>query len=153
MTKNFKINSVAKTISTTKAFAKRANVFGTAEYNIMKKLQSDFPTYSINNEKIKVKVTKETHKGLKFKHMEFYIKALSDNPQSDLAEFESVKKEFQGEKCKYGKVKQWFLERFDNYKDYYKLETVEVLLQKQNENEEEATTSRQDTTGLEENAA
>jgi len=153
MRNNFKIDSVAKTISTTKSFAKRANVFGTEEYNIMRELQSDFPNYTINNEKVNIKVTKETHKGLKFKHMAFYIKALSKNPKTDLEEFEDVKKEFDGEKCKYGKVKQWFLERFPNYKEYYKLETVEVMLQNQSENKEESTTSLQDTTGKELNAA
>jgi len=138
MQKTFKINPVAKTISTTKAFASKANTFGTAEYHIMKKLQSDFPNYTINNEKVKMRVTKETHKGLNFKHMEFYIKALSDNPQADLAEFESVKKEFAGEKCKYGKVKQWFLERFANYKEYYKLEAVDAILQDTERKERDA---------------
>ena len=62
--------------------------------------------------------------------MEFYIKALSDNPQADIIEFEIIKKEFDGEKCKYSKVKQWFLKRFENYRDYYKLETVADLSEK-----------------------
>ena len=117
--KDFKIDYFTKTIRTTKLFYDRASVWQSEEYEILKALKADFPDFQIQSDKIKVKTTKRTHKGLTFQQMSFYINEISNNKALHIAEFNRIKAEYKGQKQRYAKVKQWFIETFPDYDIYY----------------------------------
>ena len=117
--KDFKIDYSNKTIRTTKLFYDRASVWKSEEYKILKELKEDFPDFQIQCDKITVKTTKRTHKGLTFKQMNFYINEISNDKALHLAEFNRIAEEYKGQKQRYAKVKQWFIETFPDYDIYY----------------------------------
>ena len=106
--KDFKIDYFTKTIHTTKLFYDKASIWQSEEYKTLKALKEDFPDFTIQSDKITVKTTKRTHKGLTFKQMSFYIHEISNNKTLHIAEFDRIATAYKGQKQRYAKVKAWF---------------------------------------------
>ena len=100
-------------IEMTKTESKAAGKVGTAEYEMLKELRSENPTFRIV---IKASKSRDNMKGLDTAYMERYIKAHDDEDHSTLKEFYSLRGlDENGEKidfapvAPYGTLKQWFL--------------------------------------------
>lgn len=105
----------------TKAFAKKAVIFGTEEYKLWKAYREDFPEAKMVTKTIKKNPEKRTNKNLTYENMAAYIKTNGTNEQ--LAE---LKKQVEMSKIQanpYRAVLAWFLKEFkdyDSYKTYFK---------------------------------
>ena len=106
-------NYEKKVIEMTKSESKAAGKVGTNEYDTLKELRSENPTFRIV---IKATKSRDNMKGLDTHYMERYIKAHDDAEQTILKEFYSLrgldengkKKDF-APVAPYGTLKQWFL--------------------------------------------
>ena len=106
-------NYEKKVIEMTKSESKAAGKVGTNEYDTLKELRSENPTFRIV---IKATKSRDNMKGLDTHYMERYIKAHDDAEQTILKEFYSLrgldengkKKDF-APVASYGTLKQWFL--------------------------------------------
>ena len=117
-----------KTITLTKAYAKKANTPGTKEFRELAQLHKNYPDYDIVMRTATVSGNKEVHDGLTIELMEKIIAR-----QPNAAELTKEYKEFLsfwGREVKdkknpgktvirapYGKTKSWFLKKVPNYQD------------------------------------
>lgn len=106
-------NYEKKIIEMTKTESKAAGKVGTTEYEMLKELRSENPTFRIV---IKASKSRDNMKGLDTNYMERYIKAHDDEEHSILKEFYSLRGlDENGKKidfapvAPYGTLKQWFL--------------------------------------------
>ena len=121
----YSISHNDKTITLTKAYAKKANTPGTKEFKELANLHKAYPDYDIVMRTATVSDSKEVHDGLTVEVME---KIIARQPNA-----EALKKEydefvaFWGKEVKdkktgkmvmrapYGKTKSWFLKKVPNY--------------------------------------
>ena len=106
-------NYEKKIIEMTKSESKAAGKVGTTEYETLKELRSENPTFRIV---IKASKSRDNMKGLDTNYMERYIKAHDDEEHFILKEFYSLRGlDENGKKidfapvAPYGTLKQWFL--------------------------------------------
>ena len=119
-------------IEMTKAEAKAAGTYGTAEFEELANLRKEFPNFRIVT---KTSKSKDNMKGLDTKFMEKYIKEHDDEDHTLLKEFYSLrgmdengkKKQF-GQAVPYGILKQWFLTYFPEVADMNN--TIDEILKK-----------------------
>ena len=129
MKKNFAptVNHNEKTITLTKAYAKKANTPGTKEFKELANLHKAYPDYDIVMRTATVSESKEKHEGLTIERMEKII-ARQENAealQKEYNEFvafwgKEVKDTKTGKmvmRAPYGKTKSWFLKKVPNYQD------------------------------------
>ena len=112
----YSINHINKTITLTKAYAKRANTPGTKEFRELVSLHKNFPDYDIVMRTATITAEKETHGGLTINWMTDYIKNYIQDDIA-IAEFEEVKKFYKSMNGYYGKMKAWFLNKYPDYQD------------------------------------
>jgi hypothetical protein len=126
-TKGYAISHNDKTITLTKAYAKKANTPGTREFKELANLHKAYPDYDIVMRTATVSDSKEVHDGLTIELME---KIIAHHPNSaalkkeydELVKFwgREVKDKKTGEtvlRAPYGKVKSWFLKKVPNYQE------------------------------------
>ena len=111
MKTNITINAIENTITISKAFYKKASVFGSAEYKELRSAIKDNPTAEI----IFKTSDKKTYKALTFKVMEAYIKTQPDSEKM-LMKFEAVKRVAKAKGSLYPLTKKWFLKAYSDYK-------------------------------------
>lgn len=117
-----------KTITLTKAYAKKANTPGTKEFRELAQLHKNYPDYDIVMRTATVSSSKEVHDGLTIELMEKII-ARQPNAAELMKEYkefvsfwgrEVEDKKNPGQKivrAPYGKTKSWFLKKIPNYQD------------------------------------
>ena len=112
MKTNITINAIENTITVSKAFYKKASVYGSAEYAELHSALRDNPTFKIV---FKV-IEKTTYKALTFETMQDYIKT---QPNSDamLIKFDAVMSVAKAKNSLYPLTKKWFLATFPAYKE------------------------------------
>ena len=121
-----------KVIEMTKAEAKAAGTYGTAEFEELANLRKEFPNFRIVT---KTSKSKDNMKGLDTKFMEKYIKEHDDEDKTMLKEFYSLrgldkdgkKKQF-AQAVPYGILKQWFLTYFPEVANMS--DTIDEILKK-----------------------
>ena len=111
------IDFANKTITLTKAYAKKANTPGTKEFKELAALHKNYPDFDIVMRTATVSEDKEKHNGLTIERMTRIVK---DYVKEDTAivEFENVKNFYKGVGGYYGKVKAWFLNKYPNYQEF-----------------------------------
>ena len=124
----YAINHDNKTITLTKAYAKRSSIPGAKEFRELTRLHKNFPDYDIVMRTATITAPKETHDGLTIEIMEKVI-ARQPNSEEIMREYNNFvafygrevnDKKNPGKKiirAPYGKVKSWFLDKFPNYQD------------------------------------
>lgn len=136
----YKIDFANKTITITSAFAKKAANLDSAEYKLLKKLQKDFPDFSVrtNTHKTPTKYKNKNgettvcnqFKNLTFEHMELFMEELPDN-EAFLAEYRFLRETASKLQLNpYMIVRKWFCEQFPKYKSnplFYLEETVKLI--------------------------
>ena len=110
------------TAQVTKAFAKKAVIFGTEEYKLWKAYREDFPKAQMVTKTIKKNPNKKTNnKNMTYENMVAYIKTQENSKQL----LEEMEKQIQMAKVQsnpYRAVLAWFEQKFegyDSYKDYF----------------------------------
>ena len=112
------VNHDAKTITITKAYAKRSSTPGTKEFRKLANLHKAFPDYNIVHRTAVITADKETHNGLSVPKMEKIINVYFQNEEDRnkaIEEFNKAKEFYKGDRSYYGKMKSWFLKKYPNY--------------------------------------
>ena len=126
-TKGYAISHDNKTITLTKAYAKKANTPGTREFKELANLHKNFPDYDIVMRTAKITAEKNTHDGLTIERIEKIISAQTNAEElmkeyKDFISFwgkEVEDKKNPGHKivrAPYGKVKSWYLKKVKDKK-------------------------------------
>ena len=106
----------------TKAFAKKAVIFGTEEYKLWKAYRQDFPEAQMVTKTIKKKANKRVEtRNMKYTNMAAYIRTFED-AETLMAEFERTVQQSKIQANPYRFVLAWFQQKFagyDNYKEYF----------------------------------
>ena len=120
-TKGYAISHNDKTITLTKAYAKKANTPGTREFKELANLHKNFPDYDIVMRTATITAEKNTHDGLTIERIEKIISAQTNAEElmkeyKDFISFwgKEVEDKKTGKKvmrAPYGKVKSWYLKK------------------------------------------
>lgn len=129
---NITINAKKRTLEMTKAFEKKASIYGSEEYMILQAARKDYPSYKPVVKKVS---TGDRMKGLTFEYMENYIKThnvdvayVVENDENfeevtvkALEAFYSMtgmnnSEDIITEQASYGEIKKWFLEVYPEVK-------------------------------------
>ena len=103
-----------KTITLTRAYAKKANTPGTKEFRELSALLKAYPHLTVAMRTASKNENKEKFTDLSVSRMERFIKCFKD--EKALKEFYNAKDFYTGTAGYYGKMKKWFL---DKYKEEY----------------------------------
>lgn len=101
----------------TKAFQKKAVIFGTAEFKLWREYVAMFPGAQMVVKSIKKNENKRTNKNLTYKNIRGFL-ALQDNGKELLMEFERELKLSKIQESPYRAVLAWFKKKFPNYDEY-----------------------------------
>ena len=107
---NLYIDFEQETIFVSKAFHKRASIYGTNEFETLHSAIQE-TGYSVAF----LTVQKKSYRGLSFERMEAYI-ITQPNSEANLKEFAAVKIIAEAKGSKYPLTKKWFLQTFPEYK-------------------------------------
>ena len=106
-----KVLFATRTIEVTKKFSKKAAIYGTEEYQLMRDVLRDFPGFSVV-----VKAAPKRHqtymRGLTYDYMASYI-ARVDKDGSIIRDFEILRRG-----CSYIDIKNWFLKLFPEINNF-----------------------------------
>ena len=105
------VNPIAKTITISKAYYKKACIYGTSEYYESRTVLSENEGFTVD---FKI-IEKKTYKSLTFERMEEYIKT-QPNSQKQLITFAAVQRIAEKKGSKYPLTKKWFLNAYPEYK-------------------------------------
>jgi len=121
MTKNFKVEIInnGEAAVVTKAFGKKAKMFGTDEYKFWREVVKEFPDIIMKTKEIKKNPDKETYKNMTYDNMRAYIRE-QDGATELMAEFEKQIRLSVIKTSPYRAVLAWFCQKFEGYNDYKK---------------------------------
>ena len=103
----------------TKAFEKKACIFGTDEFQEWRAYKAMFPKAQMVTKTIKKSETQKKRRNRTYENMEEYINSLADEAirKAVKAEFEATKKRSKIQTSPYQYVLEWFEGTFDGYDD------------------------------------
>ena len=103
----------------TKAFEKKACIFGTDEFQEWRAYKALFPKAQMVTKTIKKSETQKKRRNRTYENMEEYINSLADEAirKAVKAEFEATKKRSKIQTSPYQYVLEWFEGTFDGYDD------------------------------------
>lgn len=104
------------TAQVTKAFEKKACIFGTEEFKLWREYKKEFPEAKMVTKTIKKNEDQKRRRNKTFENMEAYI-ATQPNAEDLKKEFETIKQRSQIHKSPYQYVLSWFEAKFDGYND------------------------------------
>ena len=108
MKNNFKVNFITNAIEVSTSFAKKASIYGSAEYLMLTNAQKAHPEYTLDIQKPK----RTGIKGIDYDFMRNYI-ITHDETAKMLTAFEKLIEN----KLSYPEIKAWFIEQYPVFKD------------------------------------
>lgn len=114
--KGYKIDFTTKTIVMNYKFSAASEQYGTPEYNMLKSIKADFPTFNIITKAGRNITTPRRTKRMTYANMETYIKVF-DNAEELLQIFNRAKAMSKVLKSPYKFVYDWFITQFPKYKE------------------------------------
>ena len=105
-----------KTAQVTKAFEKKACIFGTEEFKLWREYKKEFPNAKMVTKSINKNPNQKTRRNMTFKNMEEYIKT-QPNAKELEEEFKTIKQRSKIQKSPYQYVLDWFEKKFEGYDD------------------------------------
>ncbi|MBR5156984.1 MAG: hypothetical protein IKW59_04365 [Clostridia bacterium] len=114
--KGYKIDFATNTLTMNYKFASAAKQYGSAEYELIKQIQSDFPILKIITKAGRNITTARPTKRMTYANMERYIKVY-DNADELLEIFYKVKEMSKTLISPYKYVYDWFVSQFPKYKE------------------------------------
>lgn len=113
-TTNTKIRYINDTqAQVTKAFEKKACIFGTEEFNLWREYKKIYPDAKMVTKKIKKSENQKKRRNRTYENMEEYINTLVDEAVKN--EFETIKKRSKIQTSPYQYVLDWFEKKFEGY--------------------------------------
>lgn len=100
----------------TKAFEKKACIFGTEEFNLWREYKAIYPDAKMVTKKIKKNEDQKRRRNKTFENMEAFIKTQPDAKALE-EEFKTIKQRSQIQKSPYQYVLSWFEAKFEGYND------------------------------------
>lgn len=107
------------TAQVTKAFAKKAVIFGTEEYKLWREYLKDFPSAQMVTKTIKKKDDKKSTKNMTYENMETYI-SIQKDAKKLLEEYKKQKQLSKIQTSPYHYMVEWFKNTFENYAEAFK---------------------------------
>ena len=104
------------TAQVTKAFEKKACIFGTEEFKLWREYKKEFPNAKMVTKSINKNPNQKTRRNMTFKNMEEYIKT-QPNAKELEEEFKTIKQRSKIQKSPYQYVLSWFEAKFEGYND------------------------------------
>ena len=104
------------TAQVSKAFEKKACIFGTEEFKLWREYKKEFPEAKMVTKTIKKNEDQKRRRNKTFENMEAYI-ATQPNAEALKKEFETIKQRSQIQKSPYQYVLEWFEAKFEGYDD------------------------------------
>ena len=104
------------TAQVTKAFEKKACIFGTEEFKLWREYKKEFPKAKMVTKSIKKNPDQKNRRNMTFANMKAYI-ATQPNAKELRKEFETIKQRSQIQKSPYQYVLSWFEAKFEGYND------------------------------------
>ena len=104
------------TAQVTKAFEKKACIFGTEEFKRWREYKALFPKAQMVTKSIKKNPNQKTRRNMTFKNMEEYIQT-QPNAKELEEEFKTIKKRSKIQKSPYQYVLSWFEAKFEGFND------------------------------------
>ena len=102
----------------TKAFEKKACVFGTEEFYQWREYKAIFPNAMMINKSIKKNPNQKTRRNMTYDNMKAYINTLTEEEaKKALAEFDTIQKRAKIQKSPYQYVLSWFEAKFEGFND------------------------------------
>ena len=106
------------TAQVTKAFEKKARVFGTEEFKLWREYKEVFPKAQMTTKSIKKNPDQKTRRNMTYENMEAFISTLEEKEADKvMEEFYTIKKRSKIQKSPYQYVLSWFEAKFDGYND------------------------------------
>ena len=105
-----------KSAQVTKAFEKKACIFGTEEFKLWREYKKEFPKAKMVTKSIKKNPDQKNRRNMTFENMEAYI-ATQPDAKALKKEFETIKQRSQIQKSPYQYVLSWFEAKFEGYND------------------------------------
>lgn len=112
--KGYKIDFAKHQIVINYKFAAKSQEYGSEAYNMIKKIQGDFPDFAVIVRSGRKVTTARPNKRLSYRNMESYIK-VQDNCDELMAEFYIAREESLANKSPYKYVSDWFKATFPQY--------------------------------------
>ena len=104
------------TAQVTKAFEKKACIFGTEEFKLWREYKKEFPKAKMVTKSITKNPDQKNRRNMTFKNMEEYIKT-QPNAKELEEEFKTIKKRSKIQKSPYQYVLSWFEAKFEGFND------------------------------------
>lgn len=126
----------------TKAFEKKACIFGTDEFKQWREYKAIFPNAKMVTKTIKKNEHQKRRRNKKFENMEEFIKTLPEKERDDtMAEYEYIKQRSKIQTCPYQYVLDWFEKRFEGYDSLDAFMNQKDAERKQKEDAEKASSN------------
>ena len=124
----------------TKAFAKRAAIFGTDEFQKWREYKAIYTNAKMVTKNIKKNPNQKTRRNMTYDNMKEYINTLAEEEVKKvvLAEFDTIKKRSKIQKSPYQYVLSWFEAKFEGFNDLEQFMSQKEVERKQKEAEEAA---------------
>lgn len=102
----------------TKAFQKKASIYGTEEFKLWREFKAEFPNATMVTKDIKKNPNKKTStKNMTYENMALYIKEQAD-AEALLKEFKSIYNKSKVQANPYRYVLAWFKQKFEDHNSY-----------------------------------
>ena len=102
----------------TKAFEKKACVFGTEEFKLWREYKEVFPKAQMTTKSIKKNPDQKTRRNMTYENMEEYIMTFPEEEANKyMDEFHTIKKRSKIQKSPYQFVLSWFEATFEGFND------------------------------------
>ena len=117
------------TAQVTKAFMKKANIFGTDEFKRWREYKSVFPGAIMTTKSIKKNPDKKTNRNMSYDNMKEFLGTLPNGKELQ-DELETMKKRSHIQKSPYRFVLDWFeatVEGYENFNTFLKQKEIERM--------------------------
>lgn len=121
------VDLIASTITVSKSFYKKASMYGSDEYHMLKTVLNEQPNadWKIVFKEIKNSTKRKTYKNLTLENMEKYILLKEKEGSPKVAEFRKVIEASDIQPSPFAAIRKWFIENYSGYDDFDTLGTTE----------------------------
>ena len=104
------------TAQVSKAFEKKACIFGTEEFKLWREYKKECPNAQMVTKSIKKNPNQKNRRNMTYKNMEAFIKT-QPNAKELMEEYETIQKRSKVQASPYQYVLSWFEAKFEGYND------------------------------------
>ena len=133
------------TAQVTKAFEKKACIFGTEEFKLWREYKKEFPKAQMVTKSIKKNPNQKNRRNMTYENMVAYINTYPEKEAKKLMEeYETIQKRSKIQKSPYQYVLSWFEAKFEGFNDLDQFMAEKEAERKAKEAEKAATPEADD---------